>query len=57
MDRIHRTGTSRAEHGKEAMVVPGVQEAMAGGLRGRGLIPATPAGTLLPPHPKFPRGI
>ncbi len=39
MDRIHWTGTSRAEHGKEAMAVPGAQEAMAGGLRGRGLIP------------------
>ncbi len=35
MDRIHRTGTSRAEHRKEA----GAQEAMAGGLHGRGLVP------------------
>ncbi len=38
MDWIHQTGNSRAEHGKEAMVVPGAQETMAGGLRGRGLI-------------------
>ncbi len=39
MNRIHRTGTSRAECRKEAIAVPGAQEAMAGGLRGRGLVP------------------
>ncbi len=44
MDRIHRTGTSRAEQGKGAMAVPGAQETMASSLG-----PATPAGTLLPP--------
>ncbi len=39
MDRIHRTGTSRAEYIKEAMALPGAQEAMAGVLHGRGLVP------------------
>ncbi len=31
--------TSRARHRKEATEVPGAQEAMAGGLHGRGLVP------------------
>ncbi len=35
----HRTGTSRAEQTMETMAVQGAQEAMAGGLRGRGLVP------------------
>ncbi len=42
----------------EAMVVQGAQEAMAGGPRGRGLVPLDPAptaGTLLPP-PKISLG-
>jgi len=49
MDRIHRTGTSRAEQGKGAMAVPGAQETMASSLG-----PATPAGTLLPPPKNVP---
>ncbi len=47
----HRTGTSRAEQTTETMAVQGAQEAMAGGPRGRGLVPLGPAptaGTLLP---------
>ncbi len=35
----HRTGTSRAEQTTEAIAVQGAQEAMAGGLHGRGLVP------------------
>ncbi len=34
----------------EAMAVQGAQEAMVGGPRGRGLVPAPTAGTLLPPQ-------
>ncbi len=57
MDRIHWTGTSRAEHGKEAMAVPGAQEAMAGGLHGRDLIPRpghSSRNPSTPPKKKFP---
>ncbi len=50
--RIHRMGTSRAKHRKEAMEVPGAQEAMAGGLHGRGLVPRPGHSSRNPSTPK-----
>ncbi len=54
----HRTGTSRAEQTMETMAVQGAQEAMAGGLRGRGLVPRPGHSSRNPstPPPKISMG-
>ncbi len=50
--QIHKTGPPERNRQTEAQVEQGAQEAKAGGHDGRGLVPASTAGTFVPPKKK-----